>query len=209
MIHRRPGRAATWASLLGIALISLVVPSAAPAQERGGRPAGLEERLSPQTFERLRSIEQRAERAGVPPELLWRKANEGVSKGITGARLEQALDAYASRLGEAVQLAGRGAAPDVLEAAAGAAERGVPADRIRSFITLNPNPMRSVVGLRVLGDLVELGVSDGEAARAVNAALDRGMRGDRLLALSAAVRRRTSAGEDPVAALRAELDRRP
>jgi hypothetical protein len=166
----------------------------------------LDDRLSPATVERLQSIAQRAQRAGVPPELLRRKAVEGVSKGVTGARLEQAIEAYAGRLVTARQLAGPDAGPDVLAAAAEAAERGVPPGRIRAFLGANPNPLRSTVGLRVLGDLQGLGVPDGEAARGVNAALDRGLRGERLLAVSAAVRRRVAPGQDPVAALRAEVN---
>jgi hypothetical protein len=127
---------------------------------------------------------------------------------VRGARLERAIEAYARRLVEARRVAGAGAHPDVLVASAEAAERGVPPDRIRAFLRANPNPVRSVVGLKALADLLEAGVPAGPAARGVNAALDRGLRGDRLLAMSAAVRRRIAAGEDPVAALRAEVDPR-
>lgn len=188
----------------GLLLVLLLLPAAAAqAQERGG--VRYDGRLSAETVERLQSMEARAQRAGVPAELFRRKVNEGVSKGVTGPRLERAIDAYVTRLSDAVRLAGPGAAPDVLEAAAGAAERGVPPDRIRSFLTVNPNPQRSVPGLSALADLVEAGVPEGQAARGVNAALDRGMRGERLLAFSAAVRRRVGAGEDPTEALRREL----
>lgn len=166
----------------------------------------LDDRLSPAAVERLQGIAQRAERAGVPPELLRRKAMEGVSKGVTGTRLEQAIEAYARRLVTARELAGPDAGPDLLAAVADAAERGVPPRRIRAFVSANPNPVRSTVGLRVLGDLLDLGVPEAEAARGVSAALDRGMRGERLLAVSAAVRRRIASGEDPAGALRAEVD---
>ncbi len=192
-------------SIMVLAVLLLTGPGNARAQEARGFDR-LDDRLSTATVERLQGIAQRAERAGVPPELLRRKAMEGVSKGVTGPRLEQALEAYARRLVTARELAGPGAGPDVLEAAAEAVERGVPPRRIRAFVSANPNPVRSTVGLRVLGDLRDLGVPDAEAARGVNAALDRGMRGERLLAVSAAVRRRIAAGEDPVGALRAEVD---
>lgn len=170
------------------------------------RPPRLEERLAPATIERLRSIAGRAERGGVPPELLRRKVNEGVSKGVTGPRLERAIADYAERLVEARRLAGPRATAPVLAAAAEALERGVPPDRVRRFLTVHPNPVRAVVGLRVFADLRDMGVPDGPAMRGVGAALDRGLRGERLLALSAAVRRRVAAGEDPTAALRAEVD---
>lgn len=194
-----------WRSIVVFAALLVAGPANAGAQELRGFDR-LDDRLSPATVERLQGIAQRAERAGVPPELLRRKAMEGVSKGVSGARLEQAVEAYARRLATARELAGPGAGPDVLVAAAEAAERGVPPRRIRAFVSANPNPVRSTVGLRVLGDLRDLGVPDTEAARGVNAALDRGMRGERLLAVSAAVRRRIAEGEDPTAALRAEVD---
>ncbi|HEM47673.1 MAG TPA: hypothetical protein ENO23_11590 [Alphaproteobacteria bacterium] len=193
--------------VLGI-LAVLLLAGAVPARaQEDRRPAPrLESRLAPETVERLRAITERAERAGVPPELLRRKVSEGVSKGVTGTRLERAIEAYARRLEAARELAGHDLPPDVLAAAAEAAERGLPPDRIRAFLGANPNPLRAGVGLRALGELYEAGVPGGEAARGVNAALDRGMRGERLLALSAAVRRRVAAGEDPAAALRAEVD---
>jgi len=193
-----------WRSIVVLAALVLIGPANAGAQERGFER--FDDRLSPAAVERLQGIAQRAERAGVPPELLRRKAMEGVSKGVTGPRLEAAIEAYARRLVAARRLVGPDARPEVLAAAAEAAERGVPPGRIRAFVNANPNPVRSTVGLRVLGDLRGLGVPDAEAARGVNAALDRGMRGERLLALSAAVRRRIAAGEEPVAALRAEVD---
>lgn len=192
-------------SIMMLAALVLTGPANAGAQEARSFER-LDDRLSAATVERLQGIAQRAERSGVPPELLRRKAMEGASKGVTGPRLEQAIEAYAGRLVTARQLAGPDAGPDVLAAVAEAAERGVPPRRIRAFVSANPNPVRSTVGLRVLGDLRDLGVPDAEAARGVNAALDRGMRGERLLAVSAAVRRRVAAGEDPVGALRAEVD---
>lgn len=193
-----------------LALLLLVGPGPGAAQEFD-RPSRLEERLAPNTVERLRSIAERAERDGVPAELLRRKVNEGISKGVTGARLERAIADYADRLVEARRLAGPRASAPVLAAAAEALERGVPPDRIRRFLTVHPNPVRAGVGLRVFADLRDAGVPDGPAMRGVGAALDRGLRGERLLALSAAVRRRVAAGQDPTEALRAELsgDRSP
>ena len=189
-----------------LAALVLGAASSAAAQQRD-RPARIERgRMQLQESPRLRAIIQRAERSGVPPELLRRKVNEGIAKGVQGPRLEEAIEAYGRRIAEARHLAGDDVSPDVLAAAAEAAERGVPADRIRAFVHANPNPLRSVVGLRALGDLIEAGVPAPEAARGVNAALDRGLRGERLLAVSAAVRRRIAAGEDAVTALRAEVD---
>jgi len=197
-----------WRAIPVCAALVFGAAATAPAQERARPPARLERGLSQETTARLREIIQRAEREGVPPELLQRKVNEGLSKGVRGPRLEQAIEAYARRLVAARRLAGDDVMSDVLVAAAEAAERGVPPDRIRAFLRANPNPHRSVVGLRVFGDLLDAGVPAGEAARGVNASLDRGLRGERLLALSAAVRRRIARGEEPSSALRAEIDGR-
>lgn len=197
-----------WRAIAVLAALLLGAAAPAPAQERARPPARLERAMSQETTARLREITERAERAGVPAELLHRKVREGLSKGVRGPRLEQAIEAYARRLVAARGLAGDEAQPDVLVAAAEAAERNVPPDRIRAFLRANPNPHRSVVGLRVLADLIDAGVPAGEAARGVNAALDRGLRGEPLLAVSAAVRRRVARGEDPSDALRAEVERR-
>lgn len=189
-----------------LAVLLLLAGTGEVAAQQLDRPAGQEQRLSPETIETLRAITRRAQRAGVPPELLRRKVNEGVSKGVSGERLERAIAEYAGRLAAARRLAGSDAGPDVLAAAAEAVERGLPPDRVRTFVTANRNPLRSVVGLRALVELHDTGVPADEAARGVSAALDRGLRGERLLALSAAVRRRVAAGEDPTVALRAEVD---
>lgn len=197
-----------WRAIPVVAALLLGAAAPAPAQERARPPARLERGMSQETTARLQEITERAERAGVPAELLHRKVREGLSKGVRGPRLEQAIEAYARRLVAARRLAGDEAQPNVLVAAAEAAERDVPPDRIRAFLRANPNPHRSVVGLRVLADLIDAGVPAGEATRGVNAALDRGLRGEPLLAVSAAVRRRVARGEDPSEALRAEVDRR-
>ena len=159
-------------------------------------------RLSPETIDRLTRIATRAQQNGVPPQLIRRKVTEGVSKGIRGARLERAIEAYARRLVAARSLLGSGARPEVLDAAAQATEHDVPPNRIRDFAAANRDPRRAVLGLRVIGELRDAGVPTGPAVRAVQSALDRGLSGERLLGLSAAVRRRVRQGESPTDALR-------
>ncbi|MGI9038867.1 MAG: hypothetical protein ACR2GQ_08390 [Gemmatimonadota bacterium] len=190
-------------------LLGTAAPSA--AQQRGA-PSGdacLQDRLSPDVAERLRELAIRAAASGVPRQLVCEKVNEGVSKGVRGDRLLRGIAGYVDRLAQARELAGPRAPAAVLEAVAEALERGLPPERIRSFLVANPNPRRSVLGLRVVADLDEIGVPIDEAMRGVNAGLDRGLRGERLLALSAAVRQRVRRGDSPSAALRDELgDRR-
>jgi hypothetical protein len=195
--------------LAAVLLLATAGPSL--AQERGapGGNACLDGRLSSDVVEQLRVLAARAQDSGVPRQLLCDKINEGVSKGVVGDRLVRGLSGYVDRLAEARNLAGPRAPAAVLEATSEALERGVPAERIRTFLVANPNPRRSVLGLRVVADLDEIGVPIDEAVRGVNAGLDRGLRGERLLALSAAVRQRVRRGDNPSVALQTELgDRR-
>ncbi|MFQ5529474.1 MAG: hypothetical protein ACE5FP_03925 [Gemmatimonadota bacterium] len=189
-----------WLALLG----GWSVPTYAQNQNRPAIDAEqLQDRLDRETIARLTQIARRAQQNGVPPQLIRQKVNEGVSKGVRGGRLVRAIEDYSRRLVQARNLLGRGARPAVLDAAAQAAEHGIPASRIRSFVAENRNPRRAVVGLRTIGELRDAGVPTDPAVRAVQAALDRGMSGERLLALSAAVRRRLRQGESPTDALRA------
>ena len=123
------------AIIVGVALL-VGVSSPAHAQNRD-RPAidseQLQDRLSAGTIERLTQIADRARRNGVPPQLIRQKVMEGVSKGVRGAGLERAIEDYARRLIAARNTLGSGARPEVLDAAAQAAERGVPPNRIRAF----------------------------------------------------------------------------
>lgn len=191
--------------MVGVALL-VGVSSPAHAQNRDRRAIDseqLQDRLSQETIERLTQIAKRARQNGVPPQLIRQKVMEGVSKGVRGPRLERAIEDYARRLVSARNTLGAGARPEVLDAAAHAAERGVPPNRIREFAAANRDPHRAVVGLRVISELRDAGVPTDQAVRAVQSALDRGVNGERLLALSAAVRRRVRQGESPRDALQA------
>jgi hypothetical protein len=195
-----------WRAMIVGAALLVGMSSPAHAQNHD-RPAidseQLQDRLSPGTIERLTRIANRARQNGVPPQLIRQKVMEGVSKGVRGARLERAIEDYAHRLVSARNTLGSGARPEVPDAAAQAAEHGVPSNRIRDFAAANRDPRRAVVGLRVISDLHDAGVPTDPAVRAVQSALDRGVNGERLLALSAAVRRRMRQGESPRDALRA------
>lgn len=189
--------------IVGVALL-IGVGTPAYAQNRD-RPAvdseQLQDRLSQGTIERLTQIARRAQQNGVPPQLIRQKVMEGVSKGVRGPRLERAIEDYARRLVSARKTLGPRAQPEVLDAAAQAAERGVPPNRIRAFAAANRDPRHAVVGLRVISELHDAGVPTDQAVRAVQAALNRGVHGERLFALSAAVRRRVRQGESPRDAL--------
>lgn len=194
------------------AMTTVILLSAAgtsAAQQRAERSGTcLDPRVTEDVAGRLEELATRAGRSGVPRQLVCAKINEGLSKGVSGDRLVRGISSYIDRLAEAGDLAGPRASSDVLEATSEALERGLPAGSIRTFLAANPNPRRSVLGLRVVADLVEIGVPVDEAARGVSTGLDRGLRGERLLALSAAVRQRVRRGEGPSDALRSELDDR-
>lgn len=186
---------------------ALLAGSVGPVRAQdGGRDAidagQLDGRLSEETIARLSRIARTAQENGVPAQLIRQKVMEGVSKGVRGQRLESAIADYARRLVAARSLLGPGASPAVLDAAAEATARGVPPARIRSFADSNRDQRRVVVGLRVIAELREAGVPTNPAVRAVQAALDRGVSGERLFSLSAAVRRRVRQGESPTNALR-------
>jgi hypothetical protein len=132
----------------------------------------------------------------VPPGLIARKAFEGAAKGYPPERIVTALDAYAGRLREASALLGSQRRPSSVAAAAEALRRGVPQDAIRSIATRERGGRDLAVPLIVLSDLTDAGVPTQNALEMVNAAMDRGARGDRMLGLSAAVRTRMRQGDD-------------
>ena len=190
--------------MFGLALLGgSVAPVLAQDGDRGVFDARqFEGRLSQETISRLTRVARTAQENGVPPQLIRQKVTEGVSKGVRGQRLENAIADYARRLVAARSLLGSRAAPEVLDAAAEATARGVPPARIRGFANDNRDQRRVVVGLRVIAELRETGVPTDPAVRAVQSAMDRGVTGERLFALSAAVRRRVRQGESPMNALR-------
>ena len=94
--------------------LALLVGSVAPVRAQDGDrdviDAGqLEGRLSEATIGRLIRIARTAAENGVPPQLIRQKIMEGVSKGVRGPRLENAIADYARRLVAARNLLGQGA----------------------------------------------------------------------------------------------------
>jgi len=183
-------------ALAGLVAIGIAIGSPAPVtgQERDSRR--LEDAMSAEHAAQVREIAREAREAGVPPGLIARKAFEGVAKGYPPERVISALDAYAGRLREARDLLGPDRRPASLAAAAEALRRGVPRDAIRSMGNRERGASELAVPLIVLSDLTEAGVPTENALEMVNSAMDRGTRGDRMLGLSAAVRRRMQQGAD-------------
>jgi hypothetical protein len=188
--------ACTGHALVGLVAAAIAIGSPTPvtAQERDSRR--LEDAMPAEYAARVRAIAREAREAGVPPGLIARKAFEGVAKGYPPERVISALDAYSGRLQEARSLLGPDRRPASLAAAAEALRRGVPRDAIRSMGDRGRGARDLAVPLIVLSDLTEAGVPTENALEMVNSAMDRGTRGDQMLGLSAAVRRRMQQGAD-------------
>ncbi len=167
----------------------------AAAQGRDAAFRRLQENLPADAAARVGEIGEALRRAGVPPGLVYRKALEGIAKGIPPGRLLPALRQYAGRLREARAIMGPGHNPATLGAAAEAIRRGVPADAVRSLTRTGHSGRDLAVPLIVLGELTEAGVPTDRALDMVSAALNRGARADRMLAMSAAIRRRIRRGD--------------
>lgn len=189
-----------WASarhaLVGLVAVVIAVGSPIPASGQEANPRRLEDAMPAEYAARVREIAREAREAGVPPGLIARKAFEGTAKGYPPERVVSALDAYAGRLREARDILGPDRRPASLAAAAEALRRGVPRDAIRSVAGRERGARDLAVPLIVLSDLTDAGVPTANALEMVNSAMDRGTRGDQMLGLSAAVRRRMRQGAD-------------
>jgi hypothetical protein len=183
-------------ALAGLVAIGIVIGSPLPLSGQDRDARRLDDAMPAEYAAQVREIAREAREAGVPPGLIARKAFEGVAKGYPPERVISALDAYAGRLREARDLLGPDRRPASLAAAAEALRRGVPRDAIRSMGDRERGARDLAVPLIVLSDLTEAGVPTENALEMVNSAMDRGTRGDQMLGLSAAVRRRMQQGAD-------------
>ena len=198
-------RATRWVVAGTAALVVAAAPPEARAQDADA--ARLEDVLPAEHAARVRQMAMEARDAGVPPGLVIRKAVEGAAKGYPPERIVAALEGYSARLREATGLVGRDQRPEAVAAAAEALRRGVPANAIRGVAEHNRDGRSMAVPLIVLSDLTEAGVPADNALEMVNSAIDRGARGDQMLAMSAAVRRRMRQGDDWRSAIEAVRQR--
>lgn len=175
----------------------------AAGQERDRTQTRLEDALPAGAASRVRELSRELAEAGIPPQLIQRKALEGVAKGVPPDRIVTALEAYSGRLHEANGLLGPDRNGASLAAAAEAVRRGVPPEAIRGVAREQGNRRGSgglAVPLLVLGDLTEAGVPTDRAVEAVQEAMRRGAPEQGMMNFSAAVRRRVRQGEDPATA---------
>lgn len=191
---------------LGLLAGLLALPASLTAQQQPDRRSEAEmERLRrafpAEAADRIAELVSEAEADGLPRRTVLAKALEGAAKGIPADRVVPTVAAHADRLRRARELLPPGAPEDGLTPGADALQRGA-----------DPEAVREVAGrageatpeaLIVLGDLAAAGVPMDRAVEVVNEALDRGRRGEGLLAMPAAVQRLTRRGTPPGRAARA------
>lgn len=146
------------------------------------------ESLPAPVFQELERLGSGAEAEGIPPDLLFRKALEGLAKRVPPDRLVPAVESYAGRLVQARAAFGTAvpAPPGLLVAGADALQRGVPDQALRE---LGGREDRSPMAVLVLADLVETGVPTERALELVGDALQQRTREREMLGIPEQVRR--------------------
>jgi hypothetical protein len=154
--------------------------------------------LSPEMFQNLSALADEMATSGIPREPLYVKALEGTAKRVPPDRLLPAVRVFAGRLGEARRAFGGGATTQLLVAGADALQRGVSPETLRSLPADRP---RSPMAIMVLADLLESGVPTDRALEILREVMNQRMRDDRMLDISARVRRLIRQGLTPQDAL--------
>jgi hypothetical protein len=154
--------------------------------------------LSPELFRDLSTLADEMATSGIPGEPLYVKALEGNAKRVPPGRLLPVVRAYAGRLGEARRAFGVGAPTPLLIAGADALQRGVPPETLRSLPSDRP---RSPMAVMVLADLLESGVPADRALAILREVMGQRARDDRMLDISARVRRLIRQGLTPQEAI--------
>lgn len=180
----------------GAAAIFLI---AAPLAAQDAAADRLRKILPEAAVAEIESIAARAERDGVPPGLIYRKAAEGAAKRIPPQRLVRGVGEYADRLTHASGLLNGRKHQASLVAAADALHKGVPPAVIQE---LGRSRTRNLaIPLRVVTDLSEVGVPPRLAIGMMRRELEAGAQSRHLLAASTAIKRRVRRGESPEKAI--------
>lgn len=177
--------AAAWVSAVGL-----------DAQETARARA--QRALSADMFRDLSTLADEMAASGIPGEPLYVKALEGTAKRVPPDRVLPAVRAYAGRLGEARRAFGVGAPTPLLVAGADALQRGVSAETLRA---LPADRRRSPMAVMVLADLLESGVPTDRALAILREVMVQRARDDRMLDISARVRRLIRQGLTPQEAI--------
>jgi hypothetical protein len=171
--------------MLTLTVLLAVSPGTLRAQETARERA--RDALPLQVFQELDALASEAGQEGIPEELLFNKALEGVAKRVPPARLGPAVRAYVGRLQQARQAFGPSSVPPpLLVAGADALQRGVGADALRR---LGEGQTRSPMAVLALAELVESGVSMDRALGMVREAMQRRTGEQDMLGMAERVRR--------------------
>ncbi|MEE9207472.1 MAG: hypothetical protein V3U67_03715 [Gemmatimonadota bacterium] len=177
-----------------------VILIAAPLAAQESVAERLRDILPAEAAAQIEAIAARAQREGVPPGLIYRKAQEGVAKRVPPQRIVLGVGEYAGRLAHASRLLNGRRHAATLDAAAKALNNGVPPAVIRE---LGRSRSRNLaIPLRVVTDLSEVGVPPPLAVGMMKRELEAGAQPRHLLAASTAIKRMVRRGEAPEKAIR-------
>jgi hypothetical protein len=178
--------------MLGVVVVMALTHGVAVGQETARSRA--QTVLPPEVFQQIDALAAEAGGAGIPGEILFNKALEGLAKRVPVDRLVPAIRMYAGRLRDAHGALGPGTMPPLLVAGADALQRGVGVEALRQLRAGEgeaPSPMSVVV----LADLVESGVPADRALSLVREALRRRAQEQEILGIPEQVRRLMRQGQ--------------
>lgn len=185
-------------------LASLALPLALLAQQDqiAERLSG---RVSPEIAAIAIDLGKGAAARGLPLDPLVQKAIEGSAKRVSAERVAQALHVVVAQLDTAAVALRAGSAElasDTTAVAAGAfaISAGVHGRDIAQLARSGASPSEMIVGLRVAGTLVALGVPVAETINLVNANLQAGRPAGELLRLPGQVQAQMARGVAPAQA---------
>lgn len=186
-------------------LTTLALPLVLLAQQQPQIAERLGGRVSPEIAAVAIELGTGAAARGLPLDPLVQKAIEGSAKGVPAERVAQALRVVVAQLDTAaVALRAGGAelASDTVAVAAGAfaISAGLSGRDIAQLALSGARPAETIVGLRVAGTLVALGVPAAETVGLVHATLQAGRPSGELLSLPGQVQAQMARGVTPAQA---------
>lgn len=183
-------------TILAMATLLSVFAVGLQAQETPRERA--ERTLPAEVLRELSALAVEMDEASVPTEPLYAKALEGAAKRVPAAMLLPAVRSYAGRLGDARQAFGLAAPTPLIVAGADAIQRGVTVEALRGLPSDRP---RSPMAVVALADLLESGVPVDRALAILREIMSQRVGDDRMLDVSARVRRLIRDGLTPQEAI--------
>lgn len=170
---------------------------------QGAPSPRLEGRVPPGVARAVTAIADSASRAGLPVELLFRKALEGGAKGIPNDRIIGAVRVVSGQLATAARALNGPASKleaDVIEAGAFAINAGLSPDQVHALAGAAKVPHSQAVALRTAGTLVAIGVPPARAVALVEGRIRAGGSAAEVLQLPQQVQAGVGRGATPAQA---------